>query len=318
MADWGWLKDPELRKAVSKCLSHVKKLKEQGKTWEDFELSEVGVPYHIMRKLVYDYEMFEVTYKSRSHTFYKFAVPIEEVEKRLNESEIVVQPVVDESKKFVDVPLDFWEVVEGYDDLKELFLASIKSNDPVHILLIGPPSTGKSLILMEVERLAGSIFVTAGTMTRVGLRDILLNYKPRFLLIDELDKIKDPDDLSVLLTLMESGRVVVAKHNEYREEKMKTWVFASANTTKGLRPELLDRFFKVYLRSYDPETMKRVIVKTLTLREKVNKDLASYIAEKIVETDMTVRDAIRLARISKNKEDVNKYIEILKRYKRLI
>jgi len=318
VVDWSFLADPEKRKAVAKALQYVKKLKQEGKTWEDFELSEIGVPWHVFRKLVYEHEVFVCTYSSSKHRFYKFAVPIDEVERRLNEAEVATSPAlvtVSEERKHVEIPDDFWAPVEGYDDIKEVFLASLKANEPVHILLIGPPATGKSLMLMEVERLAGSVFVTAGTMTRVGLRDILMDRKPRYLIVDELDKIKDPDDLSVLLTLMESGRVVVTKHKEHREERLKTWVFAGANSTRGLPPELLDRFAKFFLKPYDRETLKRVIVKTLTMREGTPKDLAEYIGEKVASRNGSVRDAIRLSRICKTREDVDRLWGIMDRYR---
>lgn len=318
LVDWGFLKDPELREIVKKALNHVKKLRQQGKGWEDFELIEIGVPWWKFRKLIYDYDIFEVTLKSRSHTFYKFKVPIDEVEKRLNEFELVdetVVPTLPEERKVEEIPKDFWETVEGYEDLKDFFIASLKADNPCHILLVGGPATGKSVMLMEVERLSGSVFITGGTATKVGIRDVLMNYKPRILIIDELDKISNPDDISVLLTLMESGRVVVAKHKEYREEKMKTWVFAACNTTRGLPPELLDRFQVFYLKPYDRETLMRVIRKTLIKREGVNEELATYIARLVSENNGTVREAVRLSRIAKTKEEVDRYYSIIRKYK---
>ena len=319
VVDWGWLNNPELRKAVVSCLQHVKWLRERGKQWQDFELCDVGVPYHVFRKLLYDYKLFICTYSSSKHKFYRFAVPIEEVEKRVNEYELLSNiQVVEEDRKLTEIPPDFWDVIEGYDDIKEIFLASLKANKPTHILLVGPPATGKSLMLSEVERLAGSVFITAGSMTRVGLRDILLDRKPKYLIIDELDKIKDPNDLSVLLTLMESERVIVTKHKDYREERMKTWVFAGANTTKGLPPELLDRFAIFHLKPYDRDTLKRVIVKTLTRRENVDSELAEYIALKVSERYGSVRDAVRLSRICRSKEDVDRYWGIMIKYKLVV
>jgi len=47
-----------------------------------------------VRELVYKYKVFDISYKSRSHTFYKFAVPIDEVERRLNEYQLVKEPLV--------------------------------------------------------------------------------------------------------------------------------------------------------------------------------------------------------------------------------
>jgi len=316
--DWSFIGEPKYREIVERALNHVKKLKAEGKTWEDFELHEIKATWWDVRELVYKYNVFEISYKSRSHTFYKFAVPIDEVEKRLKEYSAVSEPIVSGQGgqvEKVEIPPDFWATIEGYDDIKQIFLASIKAKKPVHILLIGPPGTAKSLMLMEIERLPGSIFITGGTTTKVGLRDILMDKKPRFLIIDELDKISSPDDISVLLTLMESGRVIVAKHKEHREERMKTWIFAAANTTRHMPPELLDRFQKFYLRPYDDETLKRVIVKALTTYEKADKELAQYIAEKIVMVNGTVRDAIRIARLASSKEEVDNYVAIMKKYR---
>jgi len=311
------LNDPILRKAVVKALEHVKKLREKGRPWQDFELVEIGVPYHVFRKLVYEHGLFEVTYHSNKHTFYKFKVPVEEVEARLNEYDMAESTAtIPEEAKEAKIPDDFWATVEGYEDIKEVFLASLKADNPVHILLVGDPATGKSAMLMEVERLAGSVFVTAGSATAVGLRDILVDRRPKYLIIDELDKIRDPKDLSVLLTLMETGRVIVVKHRERREEHMKTWVFAACNTAKGLPPELLDRFLVFHLKPYDRETLKRVIVKTLTMREGVARDLADYIAEKVANIYGSVRDAVKLARLAKTKEDVDKFLNIILKYRK--
>jgi len=316
VVDWSFLKDPKLRGIVERALSHVKKLKAEGKSWEDFELHEVKAQWWDVRKLVYEYGVFEVAYKSSSHTFYKFAVPLEEVERALAEYKLLEGvPELEEVEKFEELPPDFWDVIEGYDDVKEVFLASLKAREPVHILLVGPPSTGKTLILAEIERLKGSVFITAGTATKVGIRDIIVERRPRYLIIDELDKITDPKDLSVLLTLMESGRVIVAKHKEHREERVKAWVFAAANTTRGLPPELLDRFQIFHLRPYDGETLIRVVVKCLTKREGVQEELARYIAERVVAMGGTVRDAIRLARLAATKEDVDRFVAILRKYR---
>lgn len=317
VVNWDFLNDEKLRSIVERALQHVKNLKAQGKSWEDFELHNIKASWWDVRRLVYEYGIFEITYKSSSHTFYRFAVPLEEVEQRLNDYKVVgvATTILGEEDKVSGVPPDFWETVEGYDDIKEIFLASLKANNPVHILLVGPPGTAKSLMLMEVERLRGSVFITGGTTTKVGIRDILLDKRPRILIIDELDKISSPDDVSVLLTLMESGRVIVAKHKEHKEEKMKTWVFAAANTTRHMPPELLDRFQIFYLRPYDDETLKRVIVKCLTKREKVNEEMAKYIAEKVVNINGTVRDAIRVARLATTKEEVDKYLSIIRKYR---
>jgi len=62
---------------------------------------------------------------------------------------------------------DFLDVVEGYDDLKAVIKRIVVNEEPIHVLLVGPPSTAKSLMLMEIERLPNSVFITIGTATLV-------------------------------------------------------------------------------------------------------------------------------------------------------
>jgi Holliday junction DNA helicase RuvB len=312
VVDWSVLKNPELKEVVEKAVKHVDKLIAEGRSWRDFEAYEVTSKHWLLRKLI-EAGILKISYKSSNHTFYMFAVPLEEVKERLSLLNVSVS--LEEEKKTEELPKDFWDVIEGYDDIKEIFIASIKAQNPIHILLCGPPSTGKSLMLYEIERLKGSVFLTAGTATKVGIRDILLSQKPRYLIIDELDKISSPDDLSVLLTLMETGRVVVAKHGVHADEYMKTWVFAGANVITKLPPELKDRFQIFYLKPYDKETLIRVITKTLVKREGVHEDLAKYIAEKVASYSDSVREAIRLSRICSTKEDVDKYVNIFRKYR---
>jgi MoxR-like ATPase len=317
LVDWSVLNDAELREIVEKALSHVDNLIKEGKSWRDFEAYQITTKYWLLRKLV-EAGIFRVSYKSRSHTFYIFDVDLDEVRSRLNIIKIQSDDkliALSEEAKSEEIPKDFWDVVEGYDDLKEVFLASIKANNPIHVLLVGAPATGKSLILLEIERLRGSVFLTAGTATKVGIRDILLQNKPRYLIIDEIDKITSADDLSVLLTLMETGRVVVAKHQTYVAEYMKTWVFAAANRIDKLPPELKDRFQIFYLKPYDKDTLMRIISKTLIKREGVAEDLAKYIAEKVSSYSDSVREAIRLARLCKTKEEVDKFVGIFQKYR---
>jgi Holliday junction DNA helicase RuvB len=314
---WDWLYDAELREIVRKALSHVKRLIAEGKSWRDFELVEIGVEFHKFRPLAYKYNLFRCTYHSSNHTFWAFAVPIEEVERRLGEfEELASRASVSEEEKVEDIPEDFWATVEGYDDLRDLIVKSIRANNPVHILLVGPPSTGKTVMLMEVERLKGSIYITGEKITKAGLTELLLNRKPRYLIVDEVDKVDDVETLSILNTLMESQRLVIVQHNKAVDIPMKVWVFAAANDVRKFKADFLDRFAVIHLKPYDRDTMRRVVVKVLVLRERVDKRLAEYIADKVVSAPFaTVRDAVRLARLAGTREEVDKYWGILAKYR---
>nr|MDO8081719.1 AAA family ATPase [Candidatus Freyarchaeota archaeon] len=205
-------------------------------------------------------------------------------------------------------------MIEGFDDIKEFIRRSLNAEEPVHVLLVGAPGTAKTLFLMEIERLGGR-FITAGTSTRVGIRDVLFDETPRILIVDEVEKVSDQKDLSALLTWMESGRIIVTKHGMQGEKRGKVWVFGACNSDEKLSPELKDRFQVFYIKSYTEEQFRRIVANYLSKRMKVRRDLAAYIAERVGEYTTSVREAVRVARISKSKKDVDSNISIIKKYK---
>ena len=279
---------------------------------EGFEYDDVGVPPWYLKKLS-EIGVLKVVYRSNKHTNYDLAVPVGDLEAVLSEYLGGAQGTGQEQKP--ELPPDFLEVVEGYDDLKEIIKQSILNDEPVHILLVGPPGTAKSLILMEIERLPNTAFVTMGTATKAGIRDVLLYRRPRYLIIDEIDKLNDVNDISVLLTLMESGRLVVTLHKMRVDAPMKVWVFAAANTTKGLPPELLDRFMVFKLKPYSKDEYIRIVTNVLVKRYGKDEELARYIAEKVSEYTTSVREAIRYAKLCQTKECIDKVFNTIMKYR---
>ena len=211
-------------------------------------------------------------------------------------------------------PPDLFDIIEGYEDLKKFILLSLKANEPVHVLLVGPPATGKSLILQEIERLGG-YYVTMGTTSKVGLRDIIYEETPRYLIIDEIDKLNNRKDIASLLTWMESGKIIITIHGKKVIKQGKGWVFASANTLHGLPQELIDRFQVFYLKPYSQEQFKRVVIKYLVKRMKKDEEIAEYIANKVLSYSNSVREAIRIARLANSKEEVDEVLKIINAYK---
>ncbi len=72
----------------------------------------------------------------------------------------------------------------------------------------------------------------------------MFEYRPRYFIIDELEKMNKKDQTS-LLNLMESGILTELKHKQQRTTQLKTWVFASCNSTDKLLTPLLTRFKNV-------------------------------------------------------------------------
>jgi len=284
------------------------------KGWSpSWEWHDIGVAPYVLRKLVLD-GIIRVAYKSRTHTCYEL-VDRQKAKEFIQTYEQMKRQQIAPKEEAEEIPEDLFDVIEGYDDIKKFIKLSLMADEPVHVLLVGPPGTGKSLFLMELERLPGSKFITAGTATRVGIRDIIFEELPRILIIDELDKINDPKDLSALLTWMESGRIIITKHRVRAERRGKGWVFAACNRTDNLPWELLDRFQVFRLKPYTKEQFIRVVTGYLTKRKKVNPELARYIAERVSEYTVSVREAIRMARLAKTKKEVDELIEIVRRYR---
>ena len=65
----------------------------------------------------------------------------------------------------------------------------------------------KSLFLEAPSQLPGAQYALGRASSRAGFADFLTIFQPRFLIIDELGKMKR-EDFSVLLSLIQSGVVV--------------------------------------------------------------------------------------------------------------
>jgi holliday junction DNA helicase RuvB len=88
-------------------------------------------------------------------------------------------------------------------------------------------------------------FADGGSSSKAGMMDYLLTNKPRYLLVDEIDKMTCRD-----LVLMESGIVSETKFGKTRSAQMITSVFATGNNIKKLSSSLQSRFFIVKLEPY--------------------------------------------------------------------
>jgi Holliday junction DNA helicase RuvB len=251
-------------------------------------------------------------YKSGSGTGYLTAEPAQ-VLKALEVFEAGPKPA--EPEPTGEIPRDLFEVIVGYDDVKELVRRGLDLEARVHWMLVGPPASAKTLFLLCLERLPGSGYMVGSRTSRAGLSDYLIEYKPRFLLVDEVDKLPQKD-LSPLLSLCETGRVIETLYGRRREEALKTIVFAAANRVEGLPRELLSRFEVLHFQEYTQPQFTEVCVRLLE-REQVDAELGAYIAEQVwdVLRNRDIREAVRIARLAKTQGDVDSLIGVLDKYK---
>ena len=52
------------------------------------------------------------------------------------------------SNKEKNDKIHFFQNIIGYDDIKKIFKMSLNSDKPVHILLVGPPASAKTLFML--------------------------------------------------------------------------------------------------------------------------------------------------------------------------
>ena len=84
--------------------------------------------------------------------------------------------------------------------------------------------------MSSLTKLERSYYAVGSSSTKSGIFDYLFEYRPRYFIVDELEKMNKKDQTS-LLNVMESGILSELKHNQQRTTQLKTWVFASCNST---------------------------------------------------------------------------------------
>lgn len=209
------------------------------------------------------------------------------------------------------LPSDLFDVIVGHDALKDIFRRALRAERPVHVLMVGPPSTAKSLFLMELARLPGAWYALGTTTSRQGLARFLADRRPRYLLVDELDK-AFREDLAVLLSVMEDGKLVEVKAGRVVQEELPLRVFAAGNSERGLPPELLSRFLRARLRPYLATELREVMVGVLVKREGTPEEEARLLADICLRHGLRdVRDAVRLRRLCRDLADAERLAAVL-------
>jgi MoxR-like ATPase len=210
---------------------------------------------------------------------------------------------------------NLFDDIVGFEDVKDLFKMAIQAERPVHLLLCGPPSSGKSLFMSSLNRLERSYYAVGSSSTRSGIFDYLFLYRPRYFIIDEIDKMNKKDQTS-LLNLMESGILSELKHNQRRTTQLKTWVFASCNSTDKLLPPLITRFEDIHFRPYTEEEFVEIVVNVLD-REGIDRDIALLIADGVFNRlkSSNIRECVRIARLARNDPtQINRILDTFAKY----
>ena len=217
------------------------------------------------------------------------------------------------------IPDDLLDGIVGLDDVKELIMMVVKAPRPAHIYMWGGPGSAKSAILYSLERLPDSEMIDSTMATKSGISEFLLATRPRFLIVDEFDKL-DGNGYDALLSVMSDSRVVKTKSrgkDARVDVEMPTYVIGAGNSIGRIPDTLRSRFAPYIIKLGDYGRKQSLDMMEGILKEKaVNPSLAPYIANKLV-AERDIRDpraAIQLARTCRTKEQVDKALDTLDKY----
>lgn len=244
--------------------------------------------------------LVRVSFKSRSSTNYLLTEMGRSVmEAGLGGSVVSSEVMVGEAPQPPDLEGIFSDIT-GYNDIKELLRESLQLDKPIHVLLYGPPSLAKSMFLWDIERAFGeqTLPLIGSATSHAGLWDLIAERKPRVILVDEIEKMS-LIDMAGLLSLMQTGRIIRAKVGRKLDVKINAWVIGAANRINKMPAELISRFAVCQLSEYNATEFRDVVASVLVTHEDVAQEEAYEIAMRLVGHTHDVRDAIRVARLSK-------------------
>ena len=210
----------------------------------------------------------------------------------------------------------FFANVVGYPEIKKLLLKSVVAKEPVSILLTGPPSSSKTVFLLEMlEGLDDTYYIDAVGTSGAGMTEHLFSNNTKYLLIDEIDKMKK-NYQATLLNVMETGILSETKLGKTRQKKMKLWIFASSNNVDRLSGPLRSRFMELYLKEYTyeefSEIARRLFKKRYRLDVKLSEKIAYTVWKRMKSKD--IRDAINIAKLTKSSADVDWLVDVQMKY----
>ena len=285
---------------------------EQSMNSDEFTLGwrwyEVGAHTASITKLVV-MRLVRISFKSHSETRYQLtdSGKAYAVGDKANIVELEQEEPTNHSIALDDI---FNDIV-GYDDVKELHRESIQLEQPIHILLVGPPSLAKSMFLWDIERAYGdlSLPLIGSATSHAGLWDMIAEKRPKIVLIDEIEKMVLADQAG-LLALMEQGRIIRAKVGRKLDVRLTVWVIAAANRTVKMSAEILSRFARFDLTEYNSVEFRKVVTNVLVSHEDTSYETAAAIASYLLGKSHDVRDAVRVARLA-NRTGVKRAVELL-------
>src|SRR5918911_1744136 len=137
---------------------------------------------------------------------------------------------IEEPKGVRERALKIFSGIEGLDDIKEMMLRALESQERAHTLLIGPPACAKSMFMLEIERILSSkrvYFAEGASTTKAGIQKFIgENQHKEIIIIDEIDKMSMKDQEG-LLTMIERGNFSSTKVRNTKTVRTNVVIFAT-------------------------------------------------------------------------------------------
>lgn len=224
-----------------------------------------------------------------------------------------IRPIRDDLAAPID-RVDIFADVYGHEGAKLLLRNALRSGE-THVLMIGPPGSGKSLLLQSLEQnLPGVEYWDSKALKPSKLQEIL-SLDPPILLLDEFHRMS-PECYDVLTTPMETGRIQKGSANESYDRKIDTQIIASCNPTDRIPARLESRFgepivFEEYSEKEYYEVCERMLVKDIEWIETPTQ--AREVAEVARQFSETTdpRSARNIARLADSFDEVDKVAKAL-------
>src|ERR671933_879690 len=192
--------------------------------------------------------------------------------------------------------LEVFSRIEGLDDIKEMMLRALESSERAHTLLTGPPTSAKSMFMLEIEKFLGTkvYFAEGAATTKAGLqRFIAENPHKEIIIIDEIDKMPLQHQEG-LLTMMERGEFTSTKVRNTQTVKANMVIFATSNSTERLSKPLLSRFTVFEIPEYSYDAFEGI---ALGLIKKLHPTVVIQIASSVWKAgSRDIRDVLKIAK----------------------
>jgi replication-associated recombination protein RarA len=203
--------------------------------------------------------------------------------------------------------------IQGYEDIKDIVMRALNSDENYNLLFVGPPASSKTLFLQGILEMKSGVYLD-GSNTTNRILDVLQERRPKIICIDELDKMARQFQ-EKLLNFMESGHIKVDQIRIQYDFQIKgAKVFATCNEINRLSKPLQSRFRRLFLPSYTEEQFLNVSEKVLPKR---SSSLVRYIGTNVWKNGGDIRDVIsigKLVRKSDGPEQIELIMETMSKY----